>query len=163
MKRYSHETLAKHPELAGRDVETTRRACDKFRGLPISVLIFAEGTRFTQLKHQAQQSPYRHLLKAKAGGVAFVLEAMGDALHTVVDVTIAYPHGKPTFVDLFADRIPEVHVHAREREIPSALVTGNYEKDPAARVQAQSWVNAIWQEKDDRLSISSSEEKKSAG
>jgi hypothetical protein len=92
-----------------------------------------------------------------------VLEAMGDALHTVVDVTIAYPHGKPTFVDLFADRIPEVRVYVREREIPSELVTGNYEKDPAARVQAQRWINAIWQEKDDRLSISSSEEKNGTG
>ncbi len=152
MKRYSREQLAKRPELAGRDVETTRRACEKFRGLPISVLIFAEGTRFTQLKHDAQQSPHRHLLKPKAGGVAFVLEAMGDALHRVVDVTIAYPHGKPTFADLFANRIPEVRVHVRERDIPSALVSGNYEKDPVARAQAQRWVNAIWQEKDDYLS-----------
>ncbi len=151
MKRYSREKLAKHPELAGRDVETTRRACEKFRGLPISVLIFAEGTRFTQVKHQAQQSPYHHLLKPKAGGVAFVLEAMGDALHTVVDVTISYPQGKPTFADLFADRIPEVHVHVCERDIPSDLVSGNYEKDPAAREQAQRWINGIWQEKDERL------------
>jgi len=152
MRRYSREKLAKHPELVGRDVETTRRACEKFRGLPISVLIFAEGTRFTQRKHEAQRSPYRRLLKPKAGGVAFVLQAMGDALHSVVDVTIAYPHGKPTFADLFADRIPEVHVHVRERDIPSTLVSGNYERDPAARAQAQHWVNAIWQEKDDYLS-----------
>lgn len=152
MKRYSREALAKHPELAGRDVETTRRACEKFRGLPIAVLIFAEGTRFTRLKHEAQRSPYRYLLKPKAGGLAFVLEAMGDALHTVLDVTIAYPQGKPTFADLFANRIPEVRVHVQERDIPSALVSGNYESDPAARVRAQRWVNAIWQEKDDRLS-----------
>jgi 1-acyl-sn-glycerol-3-phosphate acyltransferase len=152
MKRYSREMLAKHPELAGRDVETTRRACAKFRGLPISVLIFAEGTRFTRQKHEAQQSPYRHLLKPKAGGLAFVLEAMGDALHTVLDVTIVYPHGKPTFADLFADRVPEARVHIREREIPAALVSGNYEGDPAARERAQSWVNTIWQEKDECLS-----------
>jgi 1-acyl-sn-glycerol-3-phosphate acyltransferase len=152
MKRYSREKLAKHPELAGRDVETTRRACEKFRGLPISVLIFAEGTRFTQLKHDAQQSSYRHLLKPKAGGVAFVLEAMGDALHTVVDVTIYYPHGKPTFVDLFADRIPEARVHIRERAIPPEIVTGNYQNDAVARDQAQRWINAVWQDKDAYLS-----------
>lgn len=152
MKRYSRETLAKHPELAGRDVETTRRACEKFRGLPISVLIFAEGTRFTRLKQETQRSPYRHLLKPKAGGLAFMLEAMGDALHTVLDVTIVYPHGKPTFADLFADRVPEARVYVREREIPSALVSGRYESDPAARVRAQNWVNDVWQEKDERLS-----------
>ena len=109
MKRYSRETLAKHPELAGRDVETTRRACEKLRGLPISVLIFAEGTRFTRRKHETQQSPYRYLLRPKAGGLAFVLEAMGDALHTVLDVTIVYPRGTPTFADLFANGNHGIH------------------------------------------------------
>ncbi len=152
MKRYSREKLAKHPELAGRDIETTRRACEKFRGIPISILNFAEGTRFTALKRDRQQSPYRHLLKPKAGGVAFVLEAMGDSLHAILDVTIAYPHGIPTFGDLFADRIPEVRVYVRQREIPCELVRGDYQSDPAARERAQAWINALWIEKDERLS-----------
>ncbi|HEU4591850.1 MAG TPA: acyltransferase [Steroidobacteraceae bacterium] len=152
MKRYSRKQLAKHPELAGRDTETTRRACEKFRGIPISVLNFVEGTRLTTLKHDRQQSPYRHLLRPKAGGVAFVLEAMGDALHSVLDVTIAYPHGRPTFVDLFADRIPEVRVHVRQREIPAELLRGDYQNDPAARVRAQAWINRLWVEKDSCLS-----------
>jgi 1-acyl-sn-glycerol-3-phosphate acyltransferase len=152
MKRYSREKLAQHPELAGRDLETTRRACEKFRGIPISVLIFAEGTRFTAHKHEQQQSPHRHLLKPKAGGVAFVLEAMGDALHSILDVTIAYPHGKPTFADLFANRVPEVRVFIRERPLPAALIQGDYENDPAARSAAQEWINAVWDEKDEQLS-----------
>jgi 1-acyl-sn-glycerol-3-phosphate acyltransferase len=152
MKRYSREKLAKHPELAGRDVEATRRACEKFRGVPISMLNFVEGTRLTRLKHDRQQSPYRHLLKPKAGGVAFVLEAMGDALHSVLDVTIAYPHGSPTFGDLFADRIPEVRVYVRQREIPAELRRGDYQNDPAARERAQAWINTVWIEKDECLS-----------
>lgn len=152
MKRYSREKLAKFPELAGRDLETTRRACRKFRGRPISVLIFPEGTRMTRLKHEMQSSPFPHLLKPKAGGVAFVLEAMGDALHTIIDVTIAYPEGKPTFADLLADRIPEVRVYARAREIPRELVGGDYENDPHARSRVQTWINEVWSEKDALLS-----------
>lgn len=151
MKRYSRETLAKRPELAGRDMQTTRRACEKFRGMPVSILIFAEGTRFRPAKHEQQASPYRYLLKPKAGGVAFVLEAMGDALHTVLDVTISYPHGHPTFIDLFMNRLPEVRVDIRERAIPVEIVAGNYEHDLAARERAQAWINALWQEKDERL------------
>jgi 1-acyl-sn-glycerol-3-phosphate acyltransferase len=151
MKRYSREKLAKHPELAGRDLETTRRACEKFRGIPISVLIFAEGTRFTTFKQELQRSPHRHLLKPKAGGVAFVLEAMGDALHSIIDVTIVYPHGKPTFADLFANRIPEVHIHARRRAIPPELTRGDYQNDSAARELAAQWINGVWNEKDDLL------------
>ena len=151
MKRYSREKLEKHPELAGRDVETTRRACRKFRGMPVSILIFPEGTRFTAAKHDTQNSPFRHLLKPRAGGTAFVLESMGDALHTLLDVSIAYPAGKPTFADLFANRIPEVRVTVRERPLPSDLLHGNYETDPVARSRAQTWINELWREKDEVL------------
>lgn len=151
MKRYSREKLEKHPELAGRDVETTRRACRKFRGMPVSILIFPEGTRFTAAKHETQNSPFRHLLKPRAGGTAFVLESMGDALHTLLDVSIAYPAGKPTFADLFANRIPEVRVTVRERPLPSDLLHGNYERDPVARSRAQTWINELWREKDEVL------------
>ncbi len=60
MKRYSRQTLLRHPELQGKDREVTRRACEKFRHMPVSVMNFAEGTRFTQAKHDAQSSPFPH-------------------------------------------------------------------------------------------------------
>jgi len=151
MKRYSRETLAKRPELAGRDVEATRRACEKFRHIPVSIMNFVEGTRFTQAKHAAQQSPFTHLLKPRAGGVAFVLNAMGESLHAILDITIAYPHGRPSLGDLFADRIPEVDLHVRELPIPSELASGDYQNDPAFRERFQAWVNTLWEEKDARL------------
>ena len=151
MKRYSRETLAKRPELAGRDVEATRRACEKFRHIPVSVMNFVEGTRFTRTKHAAQASPFPHLLKPKAGGVAFVLGAMGEALHAILDITIAYPQGKPTFGDLFSDRIPEVRILTRELPIPPELVAGDYQGDAAFRERCQSWVNRLWEEKETRL------------
>jgi 1-acyl-sn-glycerol-3-phosphate acyltransferase len=34
MKRYGKEFLAKHPELKGKDLETTRKACEKFKYTP---------------------------------------------------------------------------------------------------------------------------------
>lgn len=152
MKRYSRAQLARNPALAGRDVEATRLACEKYRGVPVSVMSFAEGTRFTAAKHRQQQSPYLYLLKPRAGGVAYVLNAMGDALHGILDVTIAYPHGRPSFADLFANRIPEVRVHIVERAIPSDLVGSDYQNDSAVRERAQAWINELWGEKDMRSS-----------
>jgi 1-acyl-sn-glycerol-3-phosphate acyltransferase len=152
MKRHSRETLAKHPKLAGEDIETTRRACEKFRGLPIAVLNFPEGTRFTARKHEQQRVAYQNLLKPKAGGVALVLEAMNDGLQTILDVTISYPSGRPSIVDLFADRIREVRVHIRRCEIPAELAQGDYARDPVARERVQAWINALWAAKDERLS-----------
>jgi len=149
MKRYSKETLIRHPELQGKDRESTRRACEKFRHMPVAVMNFAEGTRFTPAKHDAQSSPYRHLLRPKAGGLAFVLDAMGDALHAILDVTIVYPQGRPTMMDLIAGRVRDIRVHARELPIDAALV-GSYDEDTAFRGRVKLWVNTLWSEKDTR-------------
>jgi 1-acyl-sn-glycerol-3-phosphate acyltransferase len=148
MKRYSRQELAKRPELAGRDIAATRRACEKFRHIPVSVMNFVEGTRFTPAKHARQASPFRHLLKPKAGGVAFVVGAMGEAIESVLDVTLHYDTGTPTLADLFTDRIREVRVHVRERAIPEGLAGGDYETDRAYRVRFQAWINQMWLDKD---------------
>ena len=76
MQRYSPEYLAKHPEKRGRDLETTRIACERYRTIPVAILNFAEGTRFTREKQEDQQSPYEHLLRPRPGGVSFVLASM---------------------------------------------------------------------------------------
>jgi len=151
MKRYSKEQLARRPELAGRDLAATRRACEKFRRIPVSVMNFVEGTRFTDHKHASQGAPYRHLLRPKAGGVAFVVGAMGDAIDSVLDVTVWYDTGKPSLADLFADRIGEVRVQVRELAIPEGFAGGDYENDAEFRQRFQAWVNALWAEKDARL------------
>jgi 1-acyl-sn-glycerol-3-phosphate acyltransferase len=148
MKRYSREQLERRPELAGRDIEATRRACAKFRDLPVSIMNFVEGTRFTPAKHAKQASPFARLLKPKAGGIAFVLDAMGGALHSILDITIVYPNGRPSMADLFADRIGEVRVEVQQYPIPAELRSGDYQSDPAFRERMQAWVNSLWSAKD---------------
>ena len=151
MGRYTPRQVAKNPALAGRDIEATRRACEKFRAIPVAIMNFVEGTRFTAGKHAKQGSPYRHLLKPKSGGVAFVLDAMGDGLHAILDVTIAYPGGRPSLIDLLADRVPEVRVRVRQRRIPADLAGGDYQNDREFRVRFQQWMNGLWREKDQDL------------
>ncbi len=148
MKRYAKEHLEKHPELRGKDVEATRRACQKFAELPVSVMNFVEGTRFTPGKHERQQSPFRHLLKPKVGGVAFVLETMGEMLSSIIDITLVYPDGRPTLTDLLSGRVSRVRIHVQRRAIPRELLGGSYENDLAVRERFQAWINGIWAEKD---------------
>ena len=151
MGRYTRRQIAANPELGRRDMETVRRACGKFSAIPVAVMNFVEGTRFTPEKHARQASPYRHLLKPRSGGVAFVMEAMGGGLHAVLDVGIAYPAGRPTLWDLMAGRVPEVRVLVKQREIPDALLGGSYQDDRAFRILFQQWINGLWREKDDDL------------
>ncbi len=148
MGRYTRAQIAKNPELGRRDMEATRQACEKFRDIPVSVMNFVEGTRFTPAKHARQVSPYRHLLKPKSGGVAFVIEAMGTTLQSVLDVTIVYPGGIPTTIDLIVGRISDIRVEVVQRTIPEALLHGDYQEDRAHRARFQQWVNGLWEEKD---------------
>lgn len=102
MRRHSREYLAKHPDKRGSDLATVRKACAKFKEIPVSVVNFSEGTRSNPEK--LKNSPFEHLLPPKAGGVATVLAAVGDHLDQVVDATIYYPDGVPTFWDWMCGR-----------------------------------------------------------
>ncbi|AXM97635.1 acyltransferase [Pseudomonas plecoglossicida] len=152
MKRYSKAFLDKHPELKGKDLEITKAACELFKRQPVTVVNYLEGTRFTEAKHREQQSPYRYLLKPKAGGVAFVLAALGEQLDALLDVTIVYPGNKaPGFWALLNGSISRVIIDIRVRELDPALWAGDYENDPAFRQTVQAWVNQLWVEKDQRI------------
>ncbi|HEX4845272.1 MAG TPA: acyltransferase, partial [Geothrix sp.] len=116
-----------------KDLATARKACEKFRQVPTSVMNFLEGTRFCPAKQAAQQSPYRHLLKPKVGGLATALGAMGERFDALLDVTIVYPEGVPSFWDLLSGQMSRVVVRVHEREIPAHLLGGDYEGDAAFR------------------------------
>ncbi len=133
------------------DLKTARRACEKFRQIPTSVMNFLEGTRFSRAKHDAQGSPYRHLLKPKVGGLATALGAMGERFDALLDVTIVYPGGVPSFWDLLSGRMRRVVVRVRELKIPPDLLGGDYEGDPAFRGRMQAFVQELWAEKDARI------------
>lgn len=148
MKRYSKAYLAKHPEKKGKDLETTRRTCDKFRNNPVGIFNFVEGTRFTEGKHAAQKSPFRYLLKPKAGGIAFVLDAMGEQLEALVNVTIHYPAGRPGYWDLLCGNLKEVVAHFEEIKVPPQFIGKNYDQDGEYRLEFQQWINQLWEEKD---------------
>jgi 1-acyl-sn-glycerol-3-phosphate acyltransferase len=151
MKRHSSAYLAQHPEARGQDLEATRKACRRFASIPTSVMNFVEGTRFTKAKHDALNSPYRHLLPPRAGGVAFVLSAMGQMLHAMLDVTITYREASPTLWDLCCGRLDTVHVHVERRPIERWTTAGDYSEDPEFRARFQQWLGEVWGEKDRRL------------
>ena len=133
---------------SAQDLERARKACEKFRVVPTSVINFLEGTRFTRAKHDAQESPYEHLLKPKVGGIATALTTLGSQFHRLLDVTIVYPDGPPEFWTLLSGRLQRVTVRVQQREIPAELLAGDYGSDPTFRTRMQEWINGLWAEKD---------------
>ncbi len=150
MRRYKREEIEKNPKLKGKDLEETKKACERFKNIPVSIMNFVEGTRFTKEKHKKQNSPFKHLLKPKAGGIAFVLSAMGGNLNKILDVTISYPTKKVTFWDYMAGKVDKIKVNVKLRDITHDLI-GDYFNDSEFKKSFQSWLNDIWEEKDKLL------------
>jgi 1-acyl-sn-glycerol-3-phosphate acyltransferase len=148
MRRHSAAYLQRHPDKRFDDLETTRRACERFALVPTSVMNFAEGTRFTRAKHRAQRSPYRHLLNPRAGALALALSVLGDRFRSLLDVTIVYPKGAPTFWQFLCGDMPKVIVRVRRLAIPPGLAAGSYAEDAHFRKAIQHWLQELWQQKD---------------
>lgn len=151
MRRYSPEYLKQHPEKRGRDLETTRKACRRYRHIPVSILNFVEGTRFTRDKHEDQQSPYRHLLRPRIGGIGFVIASLGEQLDSLVDVTIVYPHREVTMWDFVTNRVPWIALRARRLHIPPAHLSAAITGRGPEREEFKAWVEQIWREKDEEI------------
>lgn len=150
MKRYSQEFIKKHPHLIGKDIDITRKACEKFKSIPVSIMNFVEGTRFSREKHTRQESPFRNLLRPKAGGIAFVLSTMGEQLNNIVNVTITYPKGVRSFWDFLCGKVKVIRVRVETLPITKEL-RGDYTHDPGYRERFQEWLNNLWSEKDLRI------------
>lgn len=148
MRRYSREYLAQHPEKRGRDLETTRIACRRYRHFPVSVMNFAEGTRLTRAKHAEQQSPYRYLLRPRVGGIGFVLASLEEQLDAVLDVTIVYPRRDLTFMDFLRNRVEWIHVSVRRVEVPRDIISDAITERGPERERFKAWVDDLWREKD---------------
>lgn len=147
MRRYSKEALKQNPQLAGKDLEETKKSCEKFVNEQVSIFNFVEGTRFREDKHRKQKSAFKHLLKPKAGGTALVLNSMGEKIQNILNVTIVYPEGVKSFWDFLCGKVGEIRVNVEVVPVKKELI-GDYFHDPKYRRKFQSWLNNLWCEKD---------------
>ncbi len=155
MKRYSQAQIRHNPALQGKDIETTRQSCEKFRAQPTTIINFVEGTRFTEAKHRLKNSPFRFLLPAKAGGIAFTLASMGPLFDAVLDVTLIYPDNpRHVLVAMLLGRLKRVVIHVDTLPVQGPInsqIIGDYFQDEEFRQQFQLWLNQRWQQKDLRI------------
>ena len=155
MRRHSKEAVAKNPALKGKDIEEAKRACALLKDKPFTLLNYLEGTRFTTAKRDSQQSPYTHLLKPRAGGLSLALNALGGDIDGILDMTIVYPDGIPTYSDLWKGNIKRLGVDVRYIEIPKRLLAsmqnGDYQKDETVKEAFFDWIANAWEQKDQRI------------
>ncbi|HYK02624.1 MAG TPA: acyltransferase [Thermoanaerobaculia bacterium] len=151
MRRYSREYLEQHPEKRGRDLETTRIACRRYRGIPVAILNYVEGTRFSPEKHAEQASPYKHLLRPRVGGIAFVLASFSEQLDALYDITVVYPKRDVTILDFVTNRLPWIALHARRIDVPAEFRSDAITQPGPEREHFKTWVEQLWREKDELI------------
>lgn len=147
MKRYKKSYLKRHPEKKGKDRELTRQACLIYEKRPTAVTSFLESTRFTVEKKAQQVSPFRHLLRPQATTLAFVLYALQDSLHRIIDITIIYPKDRAGFWNFLFGKMDKVVICYDVFPITKEL-RGNYFEDRQYRKSFQAWLNQKWENKD---------------
>jgi 1-acyl-sn-glycerol-3-phosphate acyltransferase len=151
MKRHSREYLEKYPEKRGEDLETTRRLCRRYRKVPVTILNYAEGTRFSKEKHAQQASPFRYLLRPRSGGISFVLASMNEQLDGVMDVTIAYPAHDVTMLQFLTGRVPRIAVEVRPLDVPAEFFGPEVTERGEVRDRFKQWLDQLWKSKDERI------------
>ena len=137
----------KRTSSARKDMETARNACDKFRLLPVTIMNFVEGTRFTTAKREKDNSPFTYVLRPKPGGMAVVLGTLGQQLHSILDVTIVYPEGTPGLWTFLCSSSMEIKVRVKRIPVTPELL-GDYLTDREFRRQFKDWLDKLWDEKD---------------
>ena len=148
LRRYSRAQLQNNPELRGKDLENAARACEKLKHIPVSMMSFPEGTRFTEAKHKQQSSPYKHLLRPRYGGLGQVLYSFDDALDHLIDVTIIYPDGAPGLWQFVSGQVRKISVNIRLLPIGDEVRGKDFRTDAEAKAALKTWLNDLWTEKE---------------
>ena len=132
LKRYSQEQMEKDPSLRGKDLKQMKKAFKRLEVNPGTVFSFAEGTRFTKAKHEAQSSPFTCLLRPKAGGVGITLSTM-PFISTLLDFSISYASETKTFWDFLCGNMSEIRIRVRKIDIPEHLLNQDYSTETEHR------------------------------
>lgn len=150
MKRYSKKQIEENPELKDVNLKSAQKACKRFEKIPVSVMNFLEGTRFTKEKHKKTNSPFKNLLKPRAGGISLVLSAL--KLDSILNITIIYPKNKKNmnFWKFIAGELNHIVIKINKIPVTKDLI-GDYNNDTKYREYFQKWSNDLWLKKDELI------------
>jgi hypothetical protein len=75
---------------------------------------------------------------------------MGEHLKKIVNVTIYYPEGIPTFFDFISGKVNNVYIAIETLPIDKSLI-GDYFNDENFKQDFQQKINQLWLDKDEEL------------
>lgn len=111
-------------ESRQRDYALIQKAASEAGTSGFAILNFAEGTRFSEAKRDAQRSEFQYLLNPRAGGLRMMCASLPSA--QVVDVTIIYPDFDISFWRCLSGALDTVKVYLKVDPAPTSDEIGEY-------------------------------------
>ena len=151
IKRKSYFTESDKEKVREYNAQITRDACAASREMPSTLLIYPEGTRYTEEKYKKQKNPkFKHLLNPQLNGLKWAIEGLSGVCDLLVNATIMYSK-KPSVSAVLEGRI-KVFVRIRMYEIPKWASSKSDEINALERKHAKrsfmQWVDHIWSDGD---------------
>jgi 1-acyl-sn-glycerol-3-phosphate acyltransferase len=118
--------------------------------IPVWLLSFSEGTRFTAEKLERSRAyarehglyEPRHTLVPRTKGFVATVHGLRDHVDAVYDLTLGYEQGVPTLWQFIRGFAPRAHLHVRRHPIETL---------PADDAGLGQWLLERFREKDERL------------
>ena len=92
-----------------RDLKVAQSASLQINTTPGALLIFPEGTRFSERKREQGNSPYNFLLKPKPGGFKAIHNSLPKST-TIIDFSIKYHVGDDNCWRCMSGLVEEIHI-----------------------------------------------------
>ncbi len=119
----------------------------------MSIVNFVEGTRFNLLKSRKTDSPHKHLLKPKAGGLSYILQSFGSQLDFLLDITIVYDTEEPVFWNFLSGKCKRVVVEVRKVPIADLIESIQGDSSTLDYQKISIWLKDLWEEKDKKMDL----------
>ena len=147
LRRYTKEDLKKDPSLKGKDYKEMKKSLEHYSLHPVSIFSYAEVTRFTEKKHNDQNSPYENLLRPKEGGLAIALSNVPNIKY-LIDMTFIYESERKGFWYYLCGRMKNIKIYIKKIEIPANFIHEDLVINDSLRSDFKIWLNDIWSDKD---------------
>lgn len=148
VRRYNRAYLSQHPEKAGHDLVMLEKHFARRDLAPSCIIIFPDGGRFSPDKAVRQKSPHNHLLKPKAGGLTNTIQALGERLGEILDLTIVYDCDAPVFWNLLSRRCRRIIVRIQKIQLYEWIEQESQGTFRVNRESVADRLNDLWREKD---------------
>lgn len=149
VQKISTDSVRKNPKLVHQQREKIKKQCQELTSAPVTLAVFAEGTRFSEDKKARQKTlRFENLLSPQPAGLALAIEACAQSVDQLLDVTLVYDVGFVSVWLLLSGQVSTIEVHLESHSLAEMQLVGDYVKDRQFRKRFTDWVRYLWQRKD---------------